>query len=148
MRDLVRRPDGALYAASGDEGKVFRREAEDDAPWTVAVDLTETQALSLAVGKDGHIYAGTGPDGRVVDVTDPKHPSSRPDPKVLYIWDLAVDRAGDLYAATGPTGQLWKRSAADGKWSLVYDSAHCSHTSSASRSPPTARFMRGATAKG
>ncbi len=122
--DLVRAPDGALYAASGDEGKVFRREAEDDAPWTVPLDLTETQALSLAVGKDGHVYAGTGPDGRVVDVTDPKHPSSRPDPKVLYIWDLAVDRAGDLYAATGPTGQLWKRSAADGKWSLVYDSAH------------------------
>jgi hypothetical protein len=122
--DLVRAPDGALYAASGDEGKVFRREAEDDAPWTVAADLTETHALSLAVGKDGHVYAGTGPDGRVVDVTDPKHPSSRPDPKVLYIWDLAVDRAGDLYAATGPTGQLWKRSAADGKWSLVYDSAH------------------------
>lgn len=122
--DLLRGPAKALYAATGDDGKVFRREAKGDAAWTVALDAPETQALALAAGKDGHIYAGTGPEGRVVDVTDPKHPSSRPDPKVLYIWDLAVDRAGDLYAATGPTGQLWKRSASDGKWSLVLDSAH------------------------
>jgi hypothetical protein len=122
--DLLRAPDGVIYAATGDEGKVFRREARDDAAWTVALDAPETQVLSLATGKDEHVFAGTGPDGRVVDVTDPKHPSSQPDPKVLYIWDLAVDRSGNLYAATGPTGQLWKRSAADEKWSLVYDSAH------------------------
>ncbi len=70
---------------------------------------------------DGTIFAGTGPSGQVVNLTDPKHPSSRPDPKVQYIWDLAADPQGNLYAATGPTGQLWKRSG-DGKWSLVYDS--------------------------
>ena len=54
-------------------------------------------------------------------MTDPKHPASRPDPKVQYIWDLAADAEGNLYAATGPTGQLWKRSR-DGKWSLLFDS--------------------------
>ena len=45
--DLLRAPDKALYAATGDDGKVFRREAKDDAAWTVALDAPETQALSL-----------------------------------------------------------------------------------------------------
>ena len=70
---------------------------------------------------DGTVYAGTGPNGNVVNLSDPKHPASRPSPKVQYIWDLAADLQGNLYAATGPTGQLWKRSA-DGKWALRYDS--------------------------
>ncbi len=48
------------------------------------------------------VYAGTGPTGQVVNLSDPKHPSSHPGPKVQYIWDLAADKQGNLYAATGP----------------------------------------------
>ena len=121
--DLARDRQDAVYAATGDEGKVYRRGAKDDASWTVAYDAADTQVLSLAVGPEGHVFAGTGPSGQVVDVTDPKHPASRPDPGVQYVWDLAADAKGNLYAATGPNGQLWKR-AADGAWSLVYDSKH------------------------
>ena len=69
----------------------------------------------------GISYAGTGPSGQVVNLTDPKHPASRPDPKVQYIWDLACDQQGNLLAATGPNGQLWKRSPrANGR--CLYDS--------------------------
>ncbi|HEX8204020.1 MAG TPA: hypothetical protein VF590_26325, partial [Isosphaeraceae bacterium] len=117
--DLAR-AGGAYYAATGDEGQVFRREG--DGPWTTAYDADDTQALALVALPDGRVYAGTGPGGRVVELTDPKHPESRPDPAVQYIWDLAADGAGNLYAATGPTGQLWKRAAADGRWSLAFDS--------------------------
>src|SRR5205823_1034241 len=74
-----------------------------------------------------------GPSGQVVDVTDPKHPASRPSPGVQYVWDLASDPSGNLYAATGPTGQLWKRSA-EGTWSLLYDSKH-SHLLSVAVAP-------------
>jgi hypothetical protein len=119
--DLARGPQGEIYAATGDEGKVFRREANDDAAWAVAYDAPDTQALSVAVGPNGHAYVGTGPSGQVVDVTDAKHPSSRPNARVQYIWDLAFDPKGNLFAATGPTGQLWKRSP-DGVWSILYDS--------------------------
>ncbi|MGE5754978.1 MAG: hypothetical protein ACM35G_04570 [Planctomycetaceae bacterium] len=121
--DLARTGQGVLYAATGDEGKVFRREDKDDAPWTVAYDAADTQALALAVLPDGRIFAGTGPTGQVVEVSDPMHPASRPDSGVQYIWDLAADPQGDLYAATGPTGQLWKRSP-EGRWSLLLDSKH------------------------
>ena len=121
--DLARGPKGELYAATGNEGKVFRREPNDEAPWTIAYDATDTQALALAVLPDGRVFAGTGPSGQVVEISDPKHPGSRPDPGVQYIWDLAADPKGNLYAATGPTGQLWKRSA-EGAWSLLLDSKH------------------------
>ena len=121
--DLVRTPQGVVYAATGDAGKVFRHEGNDNAPWSLAYDAADTQALSLAVLPDGHVVVGTGPSGQVIDVTDPKHPATRPGPTAQYIWDLATDPKGNLYAATGPTGQLWKRSP-DGKWTLLLDSKH------------------------
>jgi hypothetical protein len=119
--DLARTPAGVLYAATGDAGKIFSRKGQGDAPWNVAYDSKDSQALSLAVCPDGTVFAGTGPTGQVVNVTDANHATSRPDPKVKYIWDLACDSKNNVYAATGPEGQLWKR-APDGKWSLVYDS--------------------------
>ena len=97
------------------------REPKAGATWNVVYDSSDSQVLSLVVTPDGISYAGTGPSGQVVNLTDPKHPASRPDPKVQYIWDLACDPQGNLLAATGPNGQLWKRST-DGQWSLLYDS--------------------------
>ena len=119
--DLARASDGTVFAATGDAGKVFRQSTKEGAAWTVALDAADTQALALAATPDGKVYVGTGPGGQVIEVTDPQHPASRPDPKVQYIWDLAADAQGNLFAATGPAGQLWKRSR-DGKWSLVFDS--------------------------
>jgi hypothetical protein len=119
--DLARTLEGTLLAATGDSGKVLGRDPKAGASWNVVFDSGDSQVLSLVVTPAGISYAGTGPTGQVVNLTDPKHPASRPDPNVQYIWDLACDEQGNLLAATGPTGQLWKRST-DGRWSLVYDS--------------------------
>ncbi|HEY2158629.1 MAG TPA: WD40 repeat domain-containing protein, partial [Isosphaeraceae bacterium] len=116
--DLAIDAKGGVYAATGDEGKVFKLDGDR---WEVTFDANDTQALSVVALPDGHAFAGTGPSGQVVDLTDPKHPAARPDPGVQYIWDLAADASGNLYAATGPTGQLWKRDA-KGAWSLLLDS--------------------------
>lgn len=121
--DLARGSKGELYATTGDEGKVFRRDPKDDSAWTLAYDAGDSQVLSVVTGPTGQAFVGTGPSGLVVDLVDPKHPSSRPHLGVQYVWDLALTPNGDLYAATGPTGQLWKR-AGDGSWSLILDSKH------------------------
>jgi hypothetical protein len=121
--DLARGKDGELFAATGDDGKVFRRASNEGSTWSVVYDAPDTQALCVAVGPDGQVFAGTGPSGQVVELTNPKHPSSRPGPEVQYVWDLATDPQCNLYAATGPNGQLWKRSK-QGTWSLLYDSRH------------------------
>jgi hypothetical protein len=119
--DLAQDRSSSLYAATGDSGRVFRRDPRSGGTWSVACDSGDSQALSLVATPDGTVFVGTGPHGQVVNVSDPKHPASRPGPKVQYIWDLAADRDGNLYAATGPEGQLWKRSSG-GRWSLLYDS--------------------------
>lgn len=116
--DLALGGKGDVYAATGDEGKVFRLDGDR---WEVVYDAADSQALAVVVTPDGRAFAGTGPSGQVVDLTDPKHAASRPDAGVQYIWDLAADPAGNLYAATGPNGGLWKRDA-KGAWSLLFDS--------------------------
>jgi outer membrane protein assembly factor BamB len=112
--------DGAVFAATGDDGRVFRREG--DGPWQLAYDSDDTQALSLAAMPDGRVFVGTGPGGQVVELTDPAHPSGRPGPGVEYVWALAPAPDGSLLAATGPAGQLWRRPAGWGDWVLVLDS--------------------------
>ena len=119
--DLARTREGTLLAATGDAGQVFHKEPAADSAWTLAFDSNDSQVLSLIVCPNGSVFAGTGPNGQVVDLADPKHPTSRPDQKVQYIWDLAADAQSNVYAATGPNGQLWKRSR-EGRWSLLYDS--------------------------
>jgi hypothetical protein len=76
--DLARTADGALYAATGDAGKVFRRESKDHTAWSVVYDAKDTQALALAVLPDGHVVVGTGPSGQMIDLTDPEHPATAP----------------------------------------------------------------------
>ena len=80
--DLAQTRDGVLYAATGDAGKVFRREPKADAPWTRR--LRFQRYAGSVTGRslpDGTVYAGTGPNGNVVNLSDPKHPASSPQPE-------------------------------------------------------------------
>jgi hypothetical protein len=119
--DMARTREGALLAATGDSGQVFRLGPQPGSAWSVLYDAADSQVLALLSCPDGTIFAGTGPTGQLVNLTDETHPASRPDPKVQYIWDLAADPEGNVYAATGPAGQLWKRDRS-GRWTLLYDS--------------------------
>lgn len=118
--DLAATADDKVFAATGDQGKVYQRDLTAKTDWTVALDAGDTQALALAVGPLGEVVVGTGPSGKVIELSKEGHPSSRPHPDVLYIWDLAFDSQGTLFAATGPKGQLWKRPAG-GEWTLAFD---------------------------
>ncbi len=143
--DLAGRADGAVFAATGDAGKVFRREAKGDAPWTVAYDATDTQALALAVLPDGRVFVGTGPTGQVVEVTDPKHPALRPDPGVSTSGTSPPTRTA---TCTPPPA----RPASSGSSRPTGNGRSCSTAStptcSASRSGPTGRSTPAATARG
>ncbi len=120
--DLARTESGAIFAATGDQGKVFRLDAKPGSKWELARETKDSQVLSLVSTADGKVVAGTGPGGLVFDATDPQQAGVRVGPLVQYVWDLAVDRQGDIYAATGPGGELWRRAKSTGRWSLVFDS--------------------------
>src|SRR5947209_6359032 len=63
--DLAKSRDGAVYAATGNDGKIYRREQGGE--WSIAFDGADSQALSLAATPDGKVFVGTGPGGSVIE---------------------------------------------------------------------------------
>jgi hypothetical protein len=108
---------GNLYAATGDEGKVYVLGPAGRA--SVVATSEAGQVLSLAAAGDV-VYAGTGPSGEVLKI---KGGSTEVLCKLpaLYVWGLAADpKTGGLIAATGPEGKLF-RVTAEGRSSLLLD---------------------------
>jgi hypothetical protein len=106
---------GNLYAATGDEGKVFKVAGGRS---SVVYTSDNSQVLSLALDAKGEVvYAGTGPSAQVVriDARGAKVLCELPE---SYIWALVKDTKSDaLYAGTGPHGRVY-RITAEGKASV------------------------------
>jgi hypothetical protein len=114
---MIAAPDGALFVGTGNEGKVFRIDAQGKG--ALFFDSTELEAHALALAPNGGLYVGTSPDGRIykVDKNGESTPFSSGDDK--YIWSLASDAKGNLFAGTGDKGIIHKI-ATDGKSSVFY----------------------------
>ena len=100
--DLVCLPDGALAAATGDEGKLLR--INRDGKSEVLLDSEEKHLLCLALAPDGALYAGSDGAGLVYRWADKKafllYDAEEPE-----ITGLALDADGNLYAgASSGTG--------------------------------------------
>ena len=100
--DLAWLKDGALAAATGDKGKVFR--VTPDKKGEVIIDSEADHVLCLAAAPDGTLYAGTSGEGIVYRWSGKKV-------FVLYDADepevtaMTLDAAGNLYVAgSGGTG--------------------------------------------
>jgi outer membrane protein assembly factor BamB len=113
---LAETKDGILYAASGDEGKIFRVEGDVCKEVYAGKD---SQVLALAAADDGSVYAGTGPGGRILRLT-PKGAEVVAEGLDTYIWALVYDpEENALYAGTGPKGKIYKIDA-KGRSSVFY----------------------------
>src|SRR5947209_7413037 len=105
--DVAEDAAGNLYAATGDDGKVFKVTPAGEV--SVAYAGPDSQVLCLAVGGDGAVYAGTGPGGRVVRIAAEGEAKTFCDFAAGYVWALAFAPEGkSIYAATGPKGRLYK----------------------------------------
>ncbi len=116
--DVVEDRDGNLYAATGDEGKIFK--VSPAGKVTLAYASDDSQVLCLARGADGSVYAGTGPTGQVIRL----HPGGGAEvvAKKLgsYVWCLAVNPVDkNVYAGTGPKGRIYQVTP-DGKAGVFY----------------------------
>ncbi|HTU18743.1 MAG TPA: WD40 repeat domain-containing protein [Gemmataceae bacterium] len=116
--DLVEDRDGNLYAATGDEGKIYKLPAQGK---PVVVHTGEqSQVLCLALASDGSIYAGTGPNGQILRIDPRGKTKVFSETGESYVWSLAVDPRGQaLYAGTGPHGRIY-RIDGDGKATVFY----------------------------
>jgi len=114
---MIAAPDGSLFVGTGNEGKVFRIDAQGKG--ALFFDSTELEAHALALAPNGGVYVGTSPDGRIykVDRSGESTPFFSGDDK--YIWTLAADAKGNVFAGTGDKGIIQKITP-DGKASVFY----------------------------
>jgi hypothetical protein len=107
---VVTGPDGALYAATGHRGRVFRIEPDGSAKLLWTADRSEV--LAIAVDKAGVLYAASSPDGKIYRIENGKA-SEYFDPKSKYILSLAIAPDGTLYAGTGEAGRVLRITGRD-----------------------------------
>jgi hypothetical protein len=118
---------GNLYAATGDEGKLFK--IAPDGKVSVAFTSDDSEILCLVAAADGSVYAGTGPSGHVVRIDPQGAAKVIADVGEAYVWSLAVDAQGQtIYAGTGPRGRIY-RLTPEGKPTIFYatrqEHIHC-----------------------
>jgi hypothetical protein len=114
---LVAGPDGALYAGTGNEGKVLK--LGRDGKTSEFFDAPEMEIHALAAAPNGGLYVGSSPDGKIYRVDAGGKSTTFFDPEDKYIWALAVAADGTVFAATGQKGNIYKITP-DGKGSVFY----------------------------
>ena len=110
--------DGSLFIGTGNEGRVFRVDAEGRG--TLFFDAPELEAHALALAPDGGLYVGTSPDGSIYKVDRNGTATTFFQTGEKYIWALATDPEGTVYAATGDTGAIY-RITPDGEGTKFYE---------------------------
>jgi hypothetical protein len=111
-------PDGSLFIGTGNDGRVFRVDANGKG--SAFFDAPELEAHALALAPNGGLYVGTSPDGKIYKLDRDGKSSTFFDPEEKYIWALTADAKGVLYAGTGEKGVVY-RITPDGKGAKFYE---------------------------
>ena len=116
---IARAADGAVWAGSGADGRVYR--LGSDGAGAVVFDADELDVHALAADREGGVFAGASPGGRVYHLTAGGEARVVADFDETYVWALALAADGALYAATGNPARIY-RVPAGGARELVYES--------------------------
>ncbi|HMB69119.1 MAG TPA: hypothetical protein VKU85_07395, partial [bacterium] len=101
-----------VYVGTGDDGWVLEvRDGEAREFFQCAA----YEVLSVAVGADGTVYAGTAPEGFVYRISPDGEGTVLFDAEESYVWDLAVGPDGKLYAAVGTKGAVYRIDPVSGR---------------------------------
>ncbi|HYU33833.1 MAG TPA: hypothetical protein VEW48_16900 [Thermoanaerobaculia bacterium] len=115
-------PDGWVVG-TGNAGKVLLIDRKGKT--TELLAAAEPEVFAVWADKDGTVFAGTSPRGKVYRIARGKDGTWKSEvffePGEIYIWDLARAADGTLLVATGTQGKLFKVSPA-GKGEVLYDS--------------------------
>lgn len=113
---------GNIYIGSGAEGRVYK---VSGGTGSLFCDLTELNVSALALGKNGELFAGTSPDGKVYKIDSAGKATVYFEPKEKYIWSLAVMSDGSLAVGTGENGKIYRVRAANAApdASLLFDTS-------------------------
>jgi len=115
--NVARGPDGSLYLATGNRGRLFKLDPSGRS--TLLWTADQPEIFAIAVDSKGVVYAGTSPEGKVYRIENGKA-SEYFAPEARYIWALAVASNGDLFVATGDKGRIYRVMGA-GKGEIYYE---------------------------
>ena len=103
--------DRLYVATGGGTGRVYAVPAAGATTTTPLYTSPEAHLLSLALDKDGNVYAGSSPDGIIYKITPDGTGRVFYDLPEQSISALAVDSAGNIDAGTSPKGTIYQISA-------------------------------------
>jgi hypothetical protein len=109
-------PDGAIYAATSPNGKIYRIE---NGQGVEVFHPRVTYIWSLAIAADGTLYAGTGDEGKIFAIRNGQGELFF-DSGQAHITSLAFDSTGLLLAGSDPNGILYRVTAKD-KAFVIHD---------------------------
>jgi sugar lactone lactonase YvrE len=110
--------DGAVWAGTGNEGKVIR--VDSSGKPSVVFDATELEIHAIVAASDGAAYAGSSPDGKIYRISRDGKSTPFFDPDDKYIWTVLLAPDGTVYAGTGEQARVYKI-APDGKGAALYE---------------------------
>lgn len=90
--------DGALFVAAGEPGKIYRLDARSGQA-AMYYDTGQSNVTALSLSPNGHLYAGTDPNGLLYEISGPERGTILYDSSLPEIRAIAVDPNGILYAA-------------------------------------------------
>ncbi|MBN2211773.1 MAG: hypothetical protein JW709_10305 [Sedimentisphaerales bacterium] len=124
FNDLLAGADGALYASSSPQGRVYKIMADgstellygaqdNQAKHVFCLAQDDQQRLLMGTGGDQGLLLRRNGDGAIEQLFCHED--------ILYIWDIVVDQSGRIYLATGPKGQVIRLSADGQKTEFLHD---------------------------
>jgi hypothetical protein len=114
---------GAVFAGTGDDGKVYRIAGDGKAE--MLWDTAALEVTSLASDRRGALYAGTAPDGAVLARTAKGVISTLADTPEQIVWAIVAAEDGTVFAATGNEGRIYRMAA--GREAEVFFEAEDGH---------------------
>ena len=109
---VVESTDGkTLYAGTGNKAEIYKiaidpKSATGKAELFASLEGRTIQALIL--GKDGNLFAGVSPEGKVYKVSSEGAVTLVGATQQKYIWGMEFDSEGNLILATGDQGKIMK----------------------------------------
>ncbi len=122
---LASADDGAIYAATGHQGKVFR--ISPDGQSTVVWSAGQSEVFTVCVDAKGVLYAGSSPNGGVYRIENGKATEIWHSPG-RYIWALQPSADGGLFVGAGEPGKIYRIDTRTGQATTYYDTGQSNVT--------------------